>query len=173
MLALAAFFVSIFFLVRSLLICIGLLKDPILEACERYGPVEFRYLPLLPVLVWTGMLLITLGAWLSAVLRIILPLHVPGLLVLLLAALGYRYYEILADWHYRWLKYPRWFHDLRERTTRYERRRIAYAWHRLPWRLRLAYNSNSEAFQIWADFVIMSTVWEVEETTDAVYNLYY
>ena len=170
MLVLAAFFVCVFFLVRSLLVFIGLLKDPILEACERYGPTEYLYIPLLPVTVWFGMVLLSFGGWIWTLLRVPSPLLVPGLFILLLAGFGYRYYETFAAWHYRWLKYPRWFHELREYTTRYERRRIAYAWQRLPWRMRLAYNSNSEAFRLWADFVVMSTVWEVEEGQESVYE---
>jgi hypothetical protein len=173
MLPLMAFFVSVFFLIRSILIFIGLIKDPILEACEKYGPDEFLYIPLLPVMVWSGMVMLMFGAWLWSLLRIASPLLVPGLLTLLVAGFCYRYYERVAEWHNRLLKYPRWYHELRERTTRYERRRIAYAWSRLSWRLRLTYNSNSEAFQKWADFVIMSTVFEVEETTEGLYYPYY
>jgi hypothetical protein len=173
MLALGAFFVCIFFLLRSLLIFIGLLKDPILEMCEKYGPDELPYVPLLPLIVWMSLTTLMFGAWLWSLLRVPSPFLVPGLLLLLLSSFAYRYYEIAAEWHERFLKFPRWYYDLRARTTRYERRRIAYAWSRLPWLLRLTYNSNSQAFQIWADFVIMSTVYEVEEASDAVYNPYY
>ncbi len=169
MLVLLGFFVCIFFLVRSILVFIGLLKDPILEACEQYGPTEYLYIPILPIVVWSGMVLLSMGGWLWTMLRVPSPLLIPGLVVLLIAGFGYRYYDTVAAWHYRWLKYPRWFFELREYTTRYERRRIAYGWDRLPWRLRLAYNSNSDAFRIWADFVVMSTVWEVEEAEEMMW----
>src|SRR5262245_46979565 len=100
MLVLAAFFLCVFFLVRSLLVFIGLLKDPILEACERYGPTEYLYIPLLPVTVWFGMVLLSFGGWIWSLLRVPSPLLVPGLFILLLAGFGYRYYETFAAWHY-------------------------------------------------------------------------
>jgi hypothetical protein len=49
--------------------------------------------------------------------------------------------------------------ELVGRTTRAERRRLAYMWLRLPAKLRLIYNSNDRAFMEWADMVILSTFW--------------
>ncbi len=161
--ALILFFVSVFFLARSLLVFIGLLKDPILEVFSRYGPEEYPYIPLLPILVWTGVFLFTLGTWLSVTLNFAATVGLIGGMVLVCALLGYRYYYGFARWHRRLLKYPRWYYELLARTDRYERRRIAFAWLRLPRRLRAAYNSNTQAFLIWTNFVIMSVVWEVEE----------
>jgi hypothetical protein len=163
------FFLSVFFLARSLLIFIGLLKGPILDTCAKYGPEDYPYLSLLPLVTWFGVFGLTLGAWLLAAYGAEYPVVCPGILLLLLAGLGYRYYDVLAGWHLRWVKYPRWYAELMERTTRYERRRIAYAWLRLPRRLRLTYNSNTEAFLTWADFVIMSTISEAQETPRGVY----
>jgi len=173
MLALILFFVSVFFLARSLLIFLGLLKDPVLDAWSKYGPEEYPYIPLLPVLVWSGMVMLTLDALLRAILRYDSPIGVLGGVVLACAALGYRYYHGFARWNYRLLKYPRWLHDLFARTNRYERRRIAYAWLRLPYRQRLTYNSSSGAFLAWADFVIMSVVWEVEEPPEVIWQQEY
>src|SRR5262245_13381700 len=108
MLPLVAFFVSVFFLIRSILVFIGLIKEPILEASEKYGPDEFLYIPLLPIIVWSGMVMLMFGAWLWSLMRLPSPLLVPGLLTLLVAGFCYRYYETVAEWHFRLLKYPRW-----------------------------------------------------------------
>ena len=55
------------------------------------------------------------------------------------------------------MAWPRWIHELREYTTRDERRRIAYNWLRLPLRTRLHYNSDDRAFMLWADLLVLST----------------
>lgn len=155
--------VSIFFLLRSILILLGYYKDPILHQCQDYGPQEKLYLPGLPVLVWGGALIFAGGLWAGRFSGLSYSMSCLGVVMFFMVALGYNYYDKAQTIHFAILKYPHWYHDLRERTSRYERRRIAYMWLHLPPRLRLAYNSSDRLFFIWADFVILGTIREEED----------
>ncbi|MCI0713358.1 MAG: hypothetical protein L0154_24595 [Chloroflexi bacterium] len=142
------------FLARTVLIIAGYLKGPVLQRFERYGPEEFFYQPIPMFLVALSAFLISFNEVLGTGIPI-----APLVVLFLLVAYGlwampefsHRYPKIL-------LRYPYWLTELKERTGRYERRRIAYMWLRLPKRLKSVYNSNDRAFQEWADFVILGTL---------------
>ena len=153
---------SIIFLVRATLILVGYLKDPILRTFSEYGPREKLYMPGQQLLLWGGVLSFCAGLWAAPYQGLSATLTTFGILMGVVVAIGYTYAEQAEKIHLKILKYPLWYHDLRERTTRYERRRIAYMWLHLPWRLRLLYNSSDSSFFIWADFVIMGTIREEE-----------
>jgi len=155
--------VCIFFLARSTLILLGYLKGPIVHAFEKYGEQETLFLPLIPILFWSGLLAATIGSWAVTYTDLAFPLMTIGVGSMLFAAYSYQNYDITVKWHYRLFRLPHWYHELRSRTTRYERRRIAYAWLRMPWRARLYYNSDDRAFFVWADFIIMGTVVDEED----------
>jgi hypothetical protein len=161
----ALFIVTVLGLGRSALVLIGLYKDPILWTFEQYGPDERLPLPLVTVAAWLGGFLIAIGLWISLYIRVKFPLTEAGVVILLLAGTCYYYYSFIWKWYYRVIPYPRWHHELLGRTTRYERRRIAYMWLHLPWRLRLMYNSSDKNFFVWADFVIMGTIREEDVET--------
>ncbi|MCB9457260.1 MAG: hypothetical protein H6671_14845 [Anaerolineaceae bacterium] len=160
MVSLLIFFISLLFLTRTVLIFTGHLKGPVIALFQKYGDKEDLYLPLLPLLAWSGMFLIGFGSWSAASLGVAASFTGIGIALLLAAFVGYQYIPALSDFHRKYLRYPRWYHRLLEHTTRYERRRIAYMWLRLPWRMRLTYNSDDRWFVLWADFVIMGTVME-------------
>jgi len=147
---------------RSALIVIGLYKDPILWSFEQYGPNERLPLPFVTLLAWIGGFVFMIGLWTSTYLPIPFPLVGLGFGAITLAAACFYYYTTIWKSYYRFIHLPRWHHELLERTSRYERRRIAYMWLHLPWRLRLLYNSSDQSFFIWADFVIMGTIREEE-----------
>lgn len=142
------------FLARTVLIIAGYLKGPVLQRFERYGPEEFFYQPIPMFLVALSAFLISFNEVLGTGIPIA-PLVVLFLLVAYflwaMPEFSHRYPKIL-------LRYPYWLTELKERTGRYERRRIAYMWLRLPKRLKSVYNSNDRAFQEWADFVILGTL---------------
>jgi hypothetical protein len=158
MLVVVLFFASLIGLMRTILIILGVLKEPVLRTFEAYGPEEKVYLPLLPLLAWSGIFAMTLGFWGSAYVKFSFPTFGLGFLLMVATGLGYQNYDQMAEWHHKWLKFPRWFYELRERSTRYERRRIAYMWLTLPRRMRLAYSSDDRMFCQWADFIIMATI---------------
>lgn len=145
-------------LMRTVLILSGFLKGPILHSFEKYGDSETVYYALPPLLLWSGLLVLSVGPWVAPALRSWSPIVLLGLP--LLVAAYYAYTEPRLALHYPqiFLSYPRWYYELRERTTRYERRRLAYMWLALPAGLRLAYNGSDRAFNQWADLVIMATM---------------
>jgi hypothetical protein len=147
---------------RSALIVFGLYKDPILWSFEQYGPDERLPLPLATLIGWIGALVVLLGVWMSMYFPLPMPLVTIGAGIIFAAGLCFYNYMYIYKWYYRVIGLPRWHHELLSRTTRYERRRIAYMWLHLPWRLRLLYNSSNASFFIWADFVIMGTIREEE-----------
>lgn len=154
--------VSFFFFVRSVLILLGLYKAPIIHTFAEYGPRENLYLPALPIFAWSGALLFLSGMWAAPVNRLSFILTALGLFMAVLTAFGYNNYATAEKYHSRILPYPRWYHELRERTTRYERRRIGFMWLHLPARARLSYNSSDRLFFTWADFIIMGTIRDEE-----------
>lgn len=150
------------FLLRTILVAMGLYKNPLLNSFSAYGPAERPYLVGLPLLVWSGLMLLVAGIWVGSFASLSFALSAVGVLLIFLALLGYNSYDSTIRWHLRWFPFPLWYHELTERTTRYERRRIAFMWLHLPFKMRLTYNSSDRAFFIWADFVIMGTVRDEE-----------
>lgn len=165
MLLLMLFFaISLAMLMRSVLIMTGMYKSPILRTFEKYGDDETIYFPLPALMLWTGLTLIAAALLLTN--RAWAPLAWPGLLLLLGAYIIYQRDDIAVRYPHIFLTLPRWYADLRERTTRFERRRLAYMWLWLPRRLRLIYNASDPAFNQWADLVIMASM-TYDEDSDA------
>lgn len=158
MLALILLLVSIALLIRTGLIMTGVWKEPILHTFEKYGDVETVYYPLPSLLLWSGVLIISTTPWMMAPLRSWVPLVVPGIALIYASYHAYIHPEIAKQYPHIFMSYPRWYFELRERTTRYERRRIAYMWLCLPRRMQWAYNGSDPAFNQWADLVIMATM---------------
>lgn len=155
--------VIVFFLARSLLVLTGFLKEPILETFREYGPLEKPYLPMLPLWGWSGAGVFIAGLWFRQYSAASLTLSVMGIFMLIALGMAYNSYGTAAKWHFLLLKMPNWYHQLQDRTTRYERRRVAYMWLHLPPKLRLTYNSSDLLFLQWADFVIIATIREEED----------
>lgn len=142
-------------LIRIVLITVGVLKGPVFRTSEKYGDRE-EYFQVLPqLLLWAGLWFIGSGALLTTVVRgTFLPTQSLGM-VLLAAALFCTIFPALG---LRYFRYPTWYFELQDNTTRLERRRIAYMWLRLSPRLRATLSSNQQAFREWADMIILSTI---------------
>jgi hypothetical protein len=138
---------------RVALIVSGRLKGPVLRNFERYGDDETYYQPLTWLLVWFCLSLYFLN-YLIGFVFCMEPLVVA---VLYMAYVLLNHPQTIKKHDWLFLRYPLWLADLRDRTSRLERRRIAYMWLRLPRRTRFAYNSNDRAFLEWADFIILGT----------------
>jgi hypothetical protein len=152
------FVVPVVYIIRSILIVVGLLKGPILRLYERYGDDEPIYYPLPGILlslasVWVGIVLLVPTS--SAVARMS---AVPPILLLICAYFAQFYPPSMRYYIERFSISPRWLLHLREYTTRIERRRIAYMWLNLSPRTRLLFNSSDQAFLQWADFVVLASV---------------
>ena len=152
-------------LMRTVLILSGLLKGPILQSFEKYGDNETVYYPLPSLLLWSGILVFSVGPLIAPGLRSWSPIVVMGGGLLVGAYFAYTNPNFALEHPNIFLIYPRWYFELRERTSRFERRRLAYMWLALPAGLRLAYNGSDRAFNQWADLVIMATM-RYEEDPD-------
>ncbi len=145
------------YLIRAGLILGGLLKSPVLRGFERYSAFNDTYYPLPGLLTGMGLFVLCLGILLRRLSGTTFPTHLPGLVILLLAIIAYRAFGLASRFPGLFLALPRWYAELRERTTREERRRIAFMWLTLPRQTRLHYEWHTRAFTHWVDLVIVST----------------
>lgn len=153
------FLVSGFLLLRLILVMIGMHKGPLLALFEKYGDEENHFYPVPRLMLWLGVFLVSAQIAFSGIVPVpFIVRHVGAALL----AIVYMSSHFLPDSVRKyWQEYPplpTWYHELRERTGRDERRRIAYMWLRMPLRTRLLFNSNHHAFSQWADLIIMGTV---------------
>ncbi len=152
------FLLSVIMLARLAMIVTGIHKGPLLNLFEKYGDAEDNFYITPRALFWSGVLTFSLRGVFSGL------IYIPSrweILGALLAASGYFYTRLSPEVKNIRLSLPAlpfWYNELRERTTREERRRLAYMWLRLPLRTRLLYNTHDRAFFVWADLVIMATL---------------
>ncbi|GAB1420573.1 hypothetical protein MASR2M15_06770 [Anaerolineales bacterium] len=153
-----SYFIALFTLmvailtIRSILIVIGIYKDPVLGKLSVYGE-ENIYVPALNMLLWsTIMLLLFIGFIVDTVAYFIL--------ILVFMCMIFIFYNSLRNLVLKYLQelalYPKWYQVLMMKADRDERRRIAYLWLNLPLRLRLVYSTNDHLFEQWTDLVLMS-----------------
>lgn len=150
-----AFIIAFAALVRTLFILAGWYKDPILRSFEAYQPEEMIFCPLLDFLFAIGACFL-LGA------IVLLNLAHLTVIILLFVLPLISLYPNLLQWAYDhpliFFSLPLWYRELRARTNREERRKIAFMWLHLPRRLRLHYSIHQYAFAQWIDLVLMSIV---------------
>jgi hypothetical protein len=154
------FAVCMVFMFRTVLILGGMYKDPLLRLYEQYGPDEIKFQPVPWLLLTIGGMLVSSRYGLRGA------IYVPSIIEFFGWLMVIGSYVLFAMLPPKWRVVvpdevpllPGWHRELHERTTREERRRIAYMWIRLPLRLRLLYNASDRAFFQWADLVIMATV---------------
>jgi hypothetical protein len=168
--------VYIFLIVRTVLVLTGWFKSVALRTFEQYGnerpfrPISdlvFRIVFLILLLQFLGMppsvkfvafflggvmLLGGLDTFQDALV---------GLLRRVAPKYGELYVALIAY-------YPVWYRDLASRTSRYERRRIAYMWLRLSPHQRFLLDRDTPTFLHWTDFVIMGSVMEEDLGTKPI-----
>lgn len=144
--------VALLYVLQSLLVVLGLYKEPILRSFEVYGE-ERLYNPLLLLVLWSLVLVwLMIAIFVDTVFALFL-------FVLALPLFSYLDQPIKRFMHNHpgfFLRFPRWYGELVTRANREERRRIAYLWLRLPLRTRLHYNARDEAFYQWAELVLLT-----------------
>jgi hypothetical protein len=156
--ALGMMLASSFLFTRTLLVAFGWLKGPVLQNFEKYGEDENPYYILPYLLLWGGSFTLMSSIWISDTLHFWFAGELLGFAIMLVAWTAFRGAGYVQRHPNEWIFYPHWLYELQERTTRLERRRIAYMWLRLPWRMRLSLNGSDRAFSHWADMIIMSTL---------------
>jgi hypothetical protein len=157
---LSLFLISLFAIVRIGLIITGMLKGPVLEAYEVYGEEEPFYYPWAWLVFWIAWIVIWGGVIVNRDLGKNTITNYIGLFLLFISWLIYLSKEYVRK-NFTFLPpIPFWYAKLCENTTRYERRRIAYMWLRLPLRTRLLYSASDHFFFLWVDLVVMASVRE-------------
>ncbi len=165
--ALILLLISVIYLIAIILVAMGLFKDPVLRQFERYydGDDAFHLLP--ATLLGLGLVAI-FGGWLFS--ATVAPQYPPlflGLLLIFAAYFAFNHRRWMSQYPQVFMAFPRWYAELRERTTREERRRIAYMWLCLPPRMRMHLNGSDRHFLVWADQVILATVTQTVEDQEA------
>jgi hypothetical protein len=134
-------------------IVFGLVKGPLMSRFRWYGP-EKRYYPLCRFLemlaAWSLMVSSMVDAltsrhratWLYAPL-LFFTLSILALMGSLIIRQSARLRESL----------PLWYADLMQTTNRQERRQLAFAWLRIPSRMRLRLSGDTASFQVWVELV--------------------
>lgn len=151
---------SLVFMIRLVMIMVGLHKGPVLEAFEKYGDEEPFFFPWSQLVFWFGLVVFAAGFIVQEDTQGFNAFSVIGVLLMLVAYWIYTSKDRIQQWLHYIPIIPLWLGRLCENTTRYERRRIAYMWLRLPLRTRLLYSASDRFFFQWADLVIMATVRE-------------
>ncbi len=138
----------------------GMFKNSLLTSMRRYGEDQ----PIYPVCrllaassgfcVMTSIVMINTVLPTSYVYRLLPPASFEVMAVAcLFANLLIRRQARLRD------ALPRWYSTLLNQTNRQERRQIAFAWLRIPLRLRWRLNGDQASFQVWAELVRLTVIY--------------
>ena len=138
---------------RAIFVMSGMYKDPVLASFEHFGEEEPVFSPVFNIFVW--------GA---SVVYLLLFLYFPaGMLITIgviiavpIYSFRYEVTQFVKNQQSPSRMFPLWYGDLVDRTTRQERRRIAYMWLRLPARTRIIYNTSTPYFMHWVDQVLLT-----------------
>jgi hypothetical protein len=137
---------------RAYLIVAGIHKAPILRRFEVYGDERY-YSPMLSLLAWgLGFIAYLIGLLVNPHAIVITVLFAFAPLVVIYAKAD----ELVRDFPEVFTTLPFWYNKIASRTSRDDRRRLAYMWLRLPLRTRLLYSANDHHFMNWADLVLVA-----------------
>lgn len=134
----------------------GWIKDMLLRDFRHYG-LERRSYPLPRFIMLTAVVLLMSAPILSN-----LWMAAAGVLVAVLLFAGAYFVRRspLRDF------LPRWYRWLFAETTRQERREIAAAWFRLPFKTRMRLNGDNHAFRIFVDEVRLTMIYGARDPDD-------
>ncbi len=137
---------------RACLVTLGFYKEPILTAFQRYGD-EVGFSPLFESFAWGGVLAYLLFIVLVPSSFLIL---IGVFCFVLFVMLYWRIKDSILNHPHIFLRFPYWYREIVDRTTREERRKLSYMWLALPLRTRLLYNAQHEEFRKWVELVVLS-----------------
>ena len=137
---------------RACLVTLGYYKEPILSAFQRYGD-EVGFSPLFESCAWGGVLAYLLFIVLVPSSFLIL---IGVFCFVLFVMLYWRIKDSILNHPQIFLRFPYWYREIVDRTTREERRKLSYMWLALPLRTRLLYNAQHEEFRKWVELVVLS-----------------
>lgn len=145
----------------------GFYKEPLMARFRRYGE-ERRPAPAISFAVSLGIWAIMMAMIMRVLTQQILLLQ-NTLLPLIFSILALMAFgAAIAMNHFESLRVmlPRWYFDLLLIASREERRLIAYAWLRLPRKMRWRLNGDQAAFRVWADMVRITVIYGARDPDD-------
>jgi len=137
---------------RACLVTLGFYKEPILSAFQQYGD-EVGFSPLFESLAWGGVLAYLLFVVLAPSSFLVL---IGVFCFVMFVMLYWRIRDSVMRHPQVFLRFPNWYREIVDHTTREERRKLAYMWLALPLRTRLLYNAQHEEFRKWVELVVLS-----------------
>ena len=151
LLTLFVIIVSLFF-ARACLVTLGFYKEPILSAFQRYGD-EVGFSPLFETFAW--------GLVLAYLMFVVL---VPSSFLILIGIFAFVFFVMIyarvrdsvMEHPAIFLRFPNWYREIVDHTSREERRKLSYMWLGLPLRTRLLYNADHAEFRKWVELVVLS-----------------
>ncbi len=144
-------------LVRRAAVISGLYKDPIMATFRLYGP-EMPFSPLARFFDALGLWSLIVGSIVSSLTTSYRSLwgYAP-VIFLALAVMALAGTIITRRSQSLFHTLPLWYSELMRYTTRQERRHIAYAWLRLPRRMRWRLNADQASFRVFVDLVRLTS----------------
>jgi hypothetical protein len=148
-----------YFFARTILVILGRLKSPLLHTFEPYTDTPPMYNSLRNIAIWLTILLFGIVSCLADFMRVPFMLVIPIVLAAIIAFAAEANAAAIYERVPCLMPLPGWYRELMARTTKLERRHLAYRWLALPSRARAHYNYNDKAFRLWADLVIASCIY--------------
>jgi hypothetical protein len=138
----------------------GLYRDPLMWHLQRYGEEQRPCLAcrlLLAGAFFAMGLSVLLGSLAESnpVTRRIFPAEILTVLSIILFAGSFIAWQTPALRE----SLPRWYVYLLRTTSRQERRQIAYAWQRIPRRLRWRLSGDQASFVVWSELVRLTVIY--------------
>jgi len=137
---------------RAGLVTLGFYEEPMLSAFQQYGD-EVGFSPLFESLAWGGVLAYLLFVVLAPSSFLVL---IGVFCFVMFVMLYWRIRDSVMRHPQVFLRFPNWYREIVDHTTREERRKLAYMWLALPLRTRLLYNAQHEEFRKWVELVVLS-----------------
>ena len=147
-----------FQLIRTVLVISGRRKGPLLRVFETYTDKPQAYNSLRELAVWATVIIVGVLVYLSESVKLPTVAFIPLLSTIVTAVWASEQPDFIRQHLPFLMPEPRWYVDVRGRTTLTERRHIAYMWLKLPRRTRILFDHHDGAFRIWVDLVIMGTL---------------
>lgn len=137
---------------RACLVTLGYYKEPILSAFQQYGD-EVGFSPLFESLAWGLVLAYMIFVLLAPSSFLVL---IGVFLFVGFVMLYWRIKDSVMDHPSVFLRFPSWYREIVDHTSREERRKLSYMWLGLPLRTRLLYNADHAEFRKWVELVVLS-----------------
>ncbi|MBI5959646.1 MAG: hypothetical protein HY866_12970 [Chloroflexi bacterium] len=145
----------------------GVYKHPLMAQFRRYGE-EWIVSPVCRLSLAMGACLLTASLLIRDQL---LPTSYfyrmfPPSNLFVLALASFASYFVLKSRPALRLTLPMWYHEMLIYTSRQERRQIAFAWLRVPRRLRWRMSGDQASFRVWAELVRLTVIYGAYDPDD-------